>query len=104
MHNIETWLLVLTLIFPRIGLLIAWFGHQIPYNTVPFIGDAFLAVFLPRLLMVIYIAGCLGTGNVWFWAHLIGFILAFLWNAGRTAQVIQDGKNPWDFKSYLPGN
>jgi hypothetical protein len=104
MHDIAIWLLVITLIFPRIGLLIAWFSHQIPANNIPFIGDAFLAVFLPRLLMVIYIAGCMGTGNGWFWAHLIGFILAALFNIGRTMQVMEKGKNPWDYKSYMPGN
>jgi len=100
-HNIEMWLLVLTLFFPRIGLVIAWFGNQIPYNTIPFVGDVFLAVLLPRLLMTIYIATCLGTGNGWFWAHLIGFVLAFFYNIGKTAQVVQEGKNPWDYKSYL---
>jgi hypothetical protein len=104
MHDIVLWLLVVTLIFPRIGLLIAWFGGQIPYNTIPFIGDAFLAVFFPRLLMVIYIAGCMGTGSGWFWAHLVGFVIATLFNLGRTMDVINKGKNPWDFKSYMPEN
>lgn len=103
-HEIQLWLLVVTLIFPRTGLLIAWFGHQIPLNNIPFIGDVFMAVFLPRLLMVIYIAINLGTGNGWFWAHLIGFIMATLFNIGRTAQVLQSGKNPWNPKSYMPSN
>lgn len=102
MHTIEMWLLVLTLFFPRIGLIIAWFGGQIPHNDIPFIGDAFLTFFLPRLLMVIYIAGCLGTGSGWFWIHLIGFVVAFLFNLGRTMDVIQKGKNPYDPRSYIP--
>lgn len=83
MHEIEMWLLIVTLIFPRIGLLIAWFSHQIPYNTIPFIGDMFLAIFLPRVLMIIYIASNLGVNNGWFWAHIIVFIMAIGVNALR---------------------
>jgi hypothetical protein len=81
---------------------IAWFNNQIPYNTIPFFGDVVLAVFLPRLLMVIYIATNLGPNNAWFWAHLIGFILALGYNTGRAMQVVKQGKNPWDPSNYMP--
>jgi hypothetical protein len=75
--EIQLWLLILTLIFPRLGLIIAWFGGQIPYNTIPFVGDMLMAVFLPRLLMIIHIVTNLGTGSGWFWIHLFVFIISF---------------------------
>lgn len=80
MHDIQIWLLVVTLILPRIGLLIAWFGGQIPYNEIPFVGDALLAVFLPRLLMLIYIASNLGLSSPWFWIHLGVLLMIWVFN------------------------
>jgi hypothetical protein len=71
MEHITTWLLVLTLFIPRISLLIAYFSHQIPYNNIPFIGDLLLYVFLPRVLMLIYIVDNLGVSSPWFWIHLV---------------------------------
>lgn len=82
-NEIATWLLVLTLFLPRLGLFIAWMTGQIPANTMPFIGDAILAIFLPRLLMIFYIIGIYGFGG-WFWAHLIAFMLALGGAAGST--------------------
>jgi hypothetical protein len=70
-HLIQPWMLVLTLFLPRIGLLIAYFTHQIPNNSIPFIGDILLSIFLPRVLMLIYIADNLGTSSPWFWIHLV---------------------------------
>jgi hypothetical protein len=77
---IETWILVLTLFLPRIALLIAYFSHQYPPNNIPFIGDALLYVFLPRLLMVIYIYDNMGWQNPWFWIHIVVAIL--VWSKG----------------------
>ena len=75
--HIETWLLVLTLFIPRISLLIAYFGHQIPAHNIPFIGSALLYVFLPRALMVIYIYDNMGYQNAWFWIHIVVAILVW---------------------------
>ena len=77
MHEIQLWLLVLTLFLPRLGLLIAWFSGQIPFNTVPFAGDALMAIFLPRVLMLIYIGTDLGTSNPWFYLHLVVALIAW---------------------------
>jgi hypothetical protein len=77
---IETWILVLTLFIPRISLLIAYFSHQIPVNNIPFIGDLLLYIFLPRLLMVIYIYDNMGWQNPWFWIHIVVAIL--VWSKG----------------------
>ena len=100
-NDIQLWLLILTLIFPRLGLIIAWFGNQIPHNDIPFLGDAVLAVFFPRVLMVIYIAINLGTANAWFWAHLTMAIVAFIFNTARGMKMMHDGKNPWNPKSWM---
>jgi len=77
---IETWLLVVTLFVPRIALAIAYFSHQIPANNIPFIGDVLLYVFLPRVLMVIYIYDHLGWQSPWFWIHIVVAII--VWSKG----------------------
>jgi hypothetical protein len=69
--------LVLGLFLPRLALFVAWCGSQIPANNIPFLGDFLMAAFLPRVLMLIYIAINLGTGG-WFVAHLVMFILSIL--------------------------
>jgi hypothetical protein len=76
-NPIATWLLVLTLFIPRISLLIAYFSNQIPRNNIPFIGDVLLYVFLPRLLMIIYIYDNMGYHNPWFWIHIVVAILVW---------------------------
>jgi len=93
--EIQLWLLILTLIFPRLGLIIAWFGGQIPYNTIPFVGDMLMAVFLPRLLMIIYIVTNLGTGSGWFWIHLFVFIISFGFTWVRISYAMLQDKNIW---------
>lgn len=70
LHPIETWFLVLSLFLPRWALLIGWISHQIPYNTIPFVADAIMAILVPRVLIIIYIYTCLGI-SAWFWIHLI---------------------------------
>ena len=74
---IETWILVLALFIPRITLLIAYFSHQIPTNNIPFVGDILLFVFLPRVLMLIYIIDHLGISSPWFWIHLVVAVIVW---------------------------
>jgi len=76
MHDIQVWLLVLTLFLPRIGLYIAWLNGTIPYNDIPFWGDFFMTLFIPRVLMLLYIGMNMGCGNIWFIVHLIMAIFA----------------------------
>lgn len=78
--DISTWFLVLSLFVPRITLLIAWFSGSIPPNDIPFWGDFFMAVFLPRVLILIYIASILGVMSPWFWIHIGFIILSMVWN------------------------
>ncbi|MCX6162522.1 MAG: hypothetical protein NTV87_14470 [Ignavibacteriae bacterium] len=69
--------LILSLFLPRVALIIFYFIHAIPQNNVPFIGEALLTVFLPRVLVLIYIADILGTGSVWFWIHLAAALIVY---------------------------
>jgi len=75
--SIQVWLLVLTLFLPRLALLIAYFTHQIPINNIHWIGEVLLWTFLPRVLMLIYIADHLGTGSAWFWIHLAAAVVVW---------------------------
>lgn len=74
--NIELWFLVLSLFLPRIALLIAYTNHQIPPNSVPFWGDFFMTLFVPRVLILIYIMSNMGICG-WFWLHLVFLILTY---------------------------
>lgn len=73
----DTAFLVVSLFLPRTTLIIYYLFLQIPMNTVPFIGDILLTVFIPRALIVIYIAQNLGTDSPWFWIHLVTAVLVY---------------------------
>jgi hypothetical protein len=75
LYDIPVWFLVMGLFLPRLTLFIAWIGHCIPPNDIPFIGDLFLTLLVPRVLIMIYIVGCMGLYCGWFWVHLIVLIL-----------------------------
>ncbi|MBS1519274.1 MAG: hypothetical protein JSS91_14410 [Bacteroidetes bacterium] len=74
----DTIFLVLSLFLPRITLIIFFLLHHIPLNSVPFIGDILLTVFIPRALILIYIAQNLGTDSPWFWIHLVVAVMVYL--------------------------
>jgi hypothetical protein len=74
----ENIFLVLSLFIPRITLILFYFAHSIPYNNVSFIGDVLLTIFLPRVLILIYIVENYGTGSPWFWIHLVVAIFIYI--------------------------
>lgn len=78
----DTVFLVISLFLPRTMLIIYWLINQIPPNTVPMVGDVLLTVFIPRALILIYIAQNLGTSSPWFWIHLIVAIF-FYFGGGK---------------------
>jgi hypothetical protein len=74
--------LVLSLFFPRIVLLYYYMKTWIPANTIPFWGDAAMAVFIPRVLILLYIYENIGVGG-WFWIHVVMMILT--WDGGSSS-------------------
>ncbi len=50
-----------------------WF----PANAVPFWADVLLCLFIPRILILIYIYQNMGYENIWFAAHLLVMILTY---------------------------
>lgn len=75
-ETIPIWFLVLGLFVPRITLLIAWLTHGVPANTIPFLGDAVMAFFIPRILIMIYVHMNMGM-CAWFWVYLVVTLLSW---------------------------
>ncbi len=73
----DTIFLVISLFLPRTILIIYFLLNQIPVNTVPLFGALLLTVFIPRALILIFIAQNLGTGSPWFWIHLVVAVLVY---------------------------
>jgi hypothetical protein len=75
-HPIAAWFLVLGLFLPRVTLVAAFLTHGVPPNNVPFLLDVLGTIFLPRVLICIYIAQNTGY-NEWFWLHLIVALIVY---------------------------
>ena len=76
MHGLSTLFLVASLFVPRISLFFLWMSNLVPVNPTPFILDAVLSFFLPRIMVLILIASTYGFGG-WFWLHLVVGILEY---------------------------
>ena len=75
-ETIATWFLVLGLFLPRVTLVAAYLTHSVPPNHVPFLVDVLGTLFLPRVLICIYIASNMGY-NEWFWIHLVVALIVY---------------------------
>lgn len=75
-NEIAVWFLVLSLFFPRITLLIAYCNGVVPLNNIPFWGDFFMTLFIPRVLILIYIITNMGFG-MWAIIHLIALVISY---------------------------
>lgn len=73
----NTYFLILTIFFPRLTLLVSYMSGLIPANIVPFWGDVVMGVFVPRVLVLIYIYHSLGIHSGWFWLHVVALILTY---------------------------
>ena len=73
-HGIPIWFLVLSLFLPRVSLFIGWIHMWWFFVPQPF--AAILWVFLPRVLVLIFIHAHHGF-DVWFWIHLVTAILVW---------------------------
>ena len=84
----DIYFLIFSLFFPRLVLLVFLFLYPdlYPANAVPQWADVLLGIFMPRVLILIYIYQNLGADNVWFIAHLVVMILAYFGGGRETAR------------------
>ncbi|MEP6849976.1 MAG: hypothetical protein ABI999_14050 [Acidobacteriota bacterium] len=82
----DFYFLLFSLFFPRLVMLVFLFRypHLYPANSVPQLADILLGVFVPRILILIYIYQNLGYNNIWFAAHLIVMVLAYFGGSRET--------------------
>jgi hypothetical protein len=82
----DIYFLVFSLFFPRLVLIfcILFNPELYPANTVPEWADLLLGIFLPRVLILIYIYQNLGPNNIWFVIHVIAMILAYFGGGRET--------------------
>ena len=76
-----TLVLILSLFYPRLALIIGYAGNGILPNPFSFWVDFWLAFFVPRLLVITYIAVnwyTLDSPVVWLVLHIIALILSNL--------------------------
>jgi len=83
---VDFYFLLFSLFVPRIVLLAYFllFPQLYPANMVPQWADILLGILFPRVLILIYIYQNMGYDNIWFAAHLIVAILAYLGGGRET--------------------
>lgn len=72
-------ILLIGLFYPKIGLVVGFLTNSLLPNSVPFIGDVLLAIFLPRLLFIIYIVmnlDGLPNAEIWLILHSMGALVS----------------------------
>ena len=82
----DMYFLIFSLFVPRIVLLvyIVMFPELYPANAVPQWADILMGLFIPRVLILIYIYQNMGADYVWFIAHLVVMLIAYLGGGGET--------------------
>jgi len=83
---VDFYFLLFSLFVPRIVLLVYFlvFPQLYPANIVPQWADILLSILFPRILILIYIYQNMGYDNIWFAAHLIAAILAYVGGGSET--------------------
>ena len=84
----DIYFLIFSLFFPR-GVLLVYlflFPNLYPANAVPQWADIILGVFMPRILILVYIYQNMGAENVLFIAHLVVMILAYFGGGLETSR------------------
>lgn len=86
--EINFYFLLLSLFFPRLVLIVFFllYPNLYPANTLPNWLDVVLGVIFPRLLILIYIYQNMGYDNIWFVAHLVVAVLAYMGGSRETAR------------------
>ncbi len=82
----DFYFLLFSLFFPRIVLLVYFLIERFPHSSIPLWGDALLGVFVPRILILIFIYENMGYDNIWFAAHLLALILTYFTGGTRTVR------------------
>jgi len=84
----DIYFLIFSLFFPRLVLLVylLLFPELYPQNSLPQIADILLGIFMPRVLILIYIYQNMGADNIWFIAHLIVMLVAYLGGGRQTVR------------------
>lgn len=80
----DFYFLLFSLFFPRIVLLVYFLMERFPVNTLPFWADVVLGLFVPRILILIFIYQNMGIDNIWFIAHLVMMFLTYFTGGNRT--------------------
>jgi hypothetical protein len=84
--EINFYFLLFSLFCPRLVMLVFFliYPHLYPQNTVPQLADLLLGIFVPRVLILIYIYQNMGANNVWFIAHLVVMLIAYFGGGRET--------------------
>jgi hypothetical protein len=90
-HDIGIWFLLISIFLPRFTLFFWWLTGNLPYNTTPFAADVIASIFLPRILILVYIYGCQGM-SAWFWIHLVAALIAYAYNFIRLSMWVNENQ------------
>lgn len=84
--GVDFYFLLFSLFFPRLVMLVylVMFPELFPQNSVPAWADLLLGIIFPRVLVLIYIYQNMGYDNIWFAAHLVVMLLAYLGGGRQT--------------------
>jgi hypothetical protein len=84
----DVYFLTISLFFPRLVLLIVilFYPNLYPANSVPQWADIILGIFVPRILILLYIYQNMGANNIWFVVHLIVMIIAYFGGGRETVR------------------
>ena len=94
-HDIGIWFLLVSLFLPRFTLFFWWISGNLPYNTTPLWADVLTSIFLPRVLILVWIYSLQGF-SPWFWIHLVALAIAWsynLLNAGANVEKLKKMTN-----------
>lgn len=84
--QIEIWFLVVSLIFPRLAILGAYFWGGMPAHVgIPFWLCFLMSIFCARILVTIFVGMNLGYNNIWFILHLTFCVLGTLFEFSKGA-------------------
>ena len=92
LHDIGIWFLLISLFLPRFTLFFWWVTGNLPFNTTPLLADVICAVFLPRVLVLVYIYQNMGMGP-WFYIHLVALFIAWTYNLFTFSANMEDRKS-----------